>query len=87
MDKILDQAEVAETFTTGRDLARCAEKIEVAIAGEDHATAVASLLSLSVLLQAPNITEDQLQRTIWALSQLTCQILAGTDTPTGGVTH
>ena len=84
MDKVLKDAAVAETFTTGKDLARCAEKVEAAIAGEDRATAVAAMLSLSVLMQAPEITEDQLQRVVWALSRLTCQLLAGTDTPTEG---
>ena len=88
MDKVLADAHVEEAFTAGKDLARCAEKLEAAVVGEDRATAVSAMLSLSILMQAPDITEEQLQHVVWELSRVTCKLLTGTDTPiVAKVTH
>ena len=87
MDKVLTDAHVEEAFTTGKDLARCAEKLEAAVVGENKATAVSAMLSLSVLMQAPDITEEELQAVVWELSRRTCQLLTGTDKPTVEVLH
>jgi hypothetical protein len=83
MDKpYLQDSFVSETSAQGTDLVRCLEKLETAIANEDRATAVSSLLVLAVHLQAPHLTEDQLQQVVWELSKYTCLLLVGSDTPT-----
>ena len=83
---ILSNSFVSETFAQGPDLVRCLKSIEEAIREESRDTKVSALYIMAVLLQAPNLSDEQVQQVVWELSKRMCILLAGTDTPTGSET-
>ena len=84
---ILKEAYVSETYATGKDLLPCLRKLEAAVSDEDRATAVSALFIMAVVLQAPHLSDEELQTVVWELSKRTCLLLAGTDKPTQEVKH
>jgi hypothetical protein len=82
MEPIINDAFVSETYTTGKDLVRCLRKLEPIVQGEDKATAISALLMLAVALQAPNISEEDIQKVVYEMCKTCCTALTGTDQPT-----
>ena len=78
---ILSESFVSESYAQGPDLVRCLKKIEEAIREESRDTKVSALYIMAVFLQAPNLSDEQMQSMVWELSKRMCLLLAGTDKP------
>ena len=78
---ILIESFVSESYAQGPDLVRCLKKIEEAIREESRDTKVSALYIMAVFLQAPNLSDEQMQQAVWEMSKAVCLILAGTDKP------
>ena len=84
---LLKDAFVSETHAQGPDLLNCVQRIEEAIREEDRGTSVSALYITAILMQAPHLTEEELQVVVWEVSKTVCLLLAGTDTATQETQH
>ena len=70
---------VTESVATGDQVAAVVGMLEDTLEGCPRGLAIISLLTMSVVLQNPTISPDDLQSTIREVSRFLCMMLEGTD--------
>lgn len=84
---LLVDAYVSENYAPGEDLVRVLQKLHDALKEEDTAVGVSALYTMAVLSQAPNLSDEDLQKVVWEISKRACSLLAGSETPTSAVVN
>ena len=70
---------VTEQSATGDQVAAVVGMLEDTLEGCPRGLAIISLLTMSIVLQNPTISPDDLQSTIKEVSRFLCMMLEGTD--------
>lgn len=70
---------VAEAFASGSDIAPIVAKIEAVIGDVPRTHALIALTSIMLLMQYPELTNDQLYEGVKDISRFTCLWLAGAE--------
>lgn len=75
---------VQEAFATGAEISPIVERVEAALGDVPRAHALIALCSIILLIQHPNLTEEQLYEGVRDVSRFICMWLAGSDDATHG---
>lgn len=74
---------MSEAIATGEEVEKVINNLEIALDGEPRGLAVIALLSLSLVIQSPTISAEELQFSVKEVSRFICMLLDGTGAAEG----
>lgn len=75
----MDNIPVSEAYASGSEIAPIVERVEAALQDVPRTHALIALTSIILLLQHPDITQDQIYEGVRDVSRFVCMWLAGSD--------